>query len=141
MKQIVQRRKFPSSRHQRKKKTVNIEQSAPVSQTPVCTKEEAEHQWAACIAQFEQDTPSLAALLRLATLETIAGNVLVVSVPYDFYRDKLTSAAYLPKLQGAISTMLHCPITVQVSVRAPAQAEEHELQTLAAAFGGEVLAP
>lgn len=123
------------------KKTLTERVKDFVHHEPVCTKEEAETHWRACIAKLGSDSPSLVVILRLTTLSEVDKNIFRLKVPFPFYQGTLMSDHHKRKIQEHLSVLVGTAVAIDVDVEENKTdtAPTTELQGLAAAFGGEVV--
>ena len=82
----------------------------------------------------------------MATLESVEGNTVRISLPYTFHKDKLEENENTRNIEIALSETMDCKVKLAVSVKENQEEQENknnndnpELQELATALGGEVL--
>lgn len=114
---------------------------AVVPPTPSLTLEEAMLKWNAVITSIEQSSPSLVFILKGAQLIGVEQNTLTLGVAFSFHQDKLTANKTKFELEAKLSEVYERPMKLDVVVREAPKAETNgELDDLAAALGGEVVA-
>lgn len=111
---------------------------APAPNNSTFTKTDIEKVWPAFMSQLEQNYPSLVFLLKMAGIKEVVDNQLVLTVQYSFHAEKLTQPANRTNLEGILSTLTNARVRLNVTVE-EATAPSSEVQSLAAAFGGQVV--
>ena len=102
------------------------------------TKADVEKIWPEFMRGLETSSPSVVFLLRSALLGEVTDNILTLTVPYDFHRDKLTERNSKKNLEDLLSGLLKTRLSLNVAVVAAAPPPPG-LDDLAAAFGGSVV--
>ncbi|MBZ0303099.1 MAG: hypothetical protein K8J31_25355, partial [Anaerolineae bacterium] len=100
---------------------VNTPQSQPVPEVnanpdaaPVIAPGSIHQRWDAVRQAARQFDKSVPALIEHAQVRTVTGNVLVLSVPNDLFREKLNAEDKREALEKALFTVLQVPLRVQV---------------------------
>ncbi len=107
----------------------------------VCSVEDVQSKWHECVSHVEHQSPSLVFILKMAKIAGVSGNTVNLSVQYDFHRDKLMDHTCKLCVEEALSKFLESPVGINVFVKKDEENEKQkELQEMAAAFGGEVIA-
>lgn len=94
--------------------------------------------WPAFMTQLEQNYPSLVFLLKMATIKDVSGDQLTVGVQYSFHEEKLMQPTNRRNLETILSNLTHATVRLAVTVDA-ATTPSNEVQSLAAAFGGQIV--
>lgn len=115
-----------------------IEPKVEIPTNSTFTRADIEKIWPAFMTQLEQNYPSLVFLLKMATIKDITGDQLTVAVQYSFHEEKLMQPTNRRNLETILSNLTHATVRLAVTVDAAA-APSNEVQSLAAAFGGQVV--
>lgn len=105
------------------------------------TKDQATVAWKACLKQLDMASPSIANMLRMATITGVTSQGINLTVPYSFHKDALTRNGVQKKLEVALEDILKQKVALEVAVQSVEEkaSDTANLQDLAAAFGGEVI--
>lgn len=97
--------------------------------------------WKQCTKQLETTSPSVASVLRGATLTALNGDTIVASVAFAFYRDVIMgNKEQQRKIEQTLSKELGTTVHIDITVDAPPPEEsEDSLQDVTAVFGGQVV--
>lgn len=90
------------------------------------------------MTQLEQNFPSLVFLIKMAGIKEVVDNQLNVTVQYSFHAEKLMQVANRQNLEKILSNLTHAQVRLLVTVE-EAPAPSTEVQSLAAAFGGQII--
>ncbi len=103
-------------------------------------------EWQQVVQKLESVSPSLVFILKLSEIVSIEKTTITLSVQYQFHKDKLTDKPTYRKLTEMLTESLGTRVDLIVVVKEGGQSSQssdnsqnHELQELAAAFGGEVV--
>ena len=103
-------------------------------------------EWQQLVQKLESVSPSLVFILKLSEIVSIEKTTITLSVQYQFHKDKLTDKPTYRKLTEMLTESLGTRVDLVVVVKEGSQgiqtsntSQNHELQELAAAFGGEVV--
>lgn len=133
--------------------TVNEGKSLFSSHTPPVTLqreasplplEQLQTLWKTMVEKIGHLSHSLTFILNTATLNSVSGLSLTLRVPYDFHRDKLLETKNKKLIERVIAEisghafLLSCETAPATSTN-PAPDTPASLQSLAAAFGGEIV--
>src|SRR3989338_719489 len=98
------------------------------------------------VQKLESVSPSLVFILKLSEIVSIEKTTINLSVQYQFHKDKLMDKPTYRKLTEMLAESLGIRVDLVVVVKEGSQgvqtsntSQNHELQELAAAFGGEVV--
>ena len=122
------------------KTTIKEKVKSIISKSSI-SKEEVEQKWGICIGKVEAEMPSLSFILKMASLDTVEGNTLNMSVQYSFHKELLMDKSTKPKIESMLCEALETKVKINVGVREKSEEKESnkELQGLASALGGEVV--
>lgn len=90
------------------------------------------------MTQLEQNYPSLVFLLKMAKIKDITGDQLTVAVQYSFHEEKLMQPTNRRNLETILSALTNATVRLSVAVEENT-GPSNEVQSLAAAFGGQVI--
>ncbi len=102
------------------------------------TRADIEKIWPAFMTQLEQNYPSLVFLLKMAKIKDVVDNQLTVAVQYSFHEEKLMQPTNRRNLETILSVLTNATVRLAVTVEENT-APSNEVQSLAAAFGGQVV--
>ena len=116
----------------------------PTKETPQLdiTVETIKQKWPILISKIEEENPSLVFILRMTNIISLEGNVIKVSVPFSFHKDKLTDKINSPKLLAALADILGTKVFMEVTVNDSTKEkpeEKKQIEDLANLMGGEVV--
>ncbi len=112
------------------------------SRTTPLTLDEVKKQWGMCLKTLEKGSTSLVFILKSAVIQQINGNVVEIGVPYSFHLDTIHTTTHKKLIEKTLTELLKTSVTITATILPQAEEEKNaaELQNLAAAFGGEVVA-
>ncbi|PIT86182.1 MAG: hypothetical protein COU33_04610 [Candidatus Magasanikbacteria bacterium CG10_big_fil_rev_8_21_14_0_10_43_6] len=104
--------------------------------------EDARKKWPEFIQVLEKDSPALTFILKLAELHEVNGNTFVIAVGHQFHRDKLNEKHCMQKIESMLAPIYGGNINLNIVLKDKKAIVEkkQELDSLASAFGGEVVA-
>ena len=125
------------------KRTITEKVKDPIMKEANFTKEELETKWIDFIKKVEEDSPSLVFILKMAKIESVEGDLIRLSVPYSFHRDKLSEKTCQKNMEAILNEIMGCKVRFETTVSEKATETKNEdkqkLQELASALGGEVM--
>lgn len=89
------------------------------------------------MSQLEQNYPSLVFLLKMAKIKNVTGDTLTIAVQYSFHEEKLMQPTNRHNLESILSNLTKA--TVRLAVVVEEATVSNEVQSLAAAFGGQII--
>ena len=104
--------------------------------------ETIKQKWPILISKIEEENPSLVFILRMINIISLEGNVIKVSVPFSFHKDKLTDTNNSPKLLSALADILGTKVFMDVEVNDFSEEQpenKKQIEDLANLMGGEVV--
>lgn len=103
--------------------------------------EVAERAWVASIEQMEKESPSLASVLRTATVRGVRGSAITLSVPYRFHREQLEASTTRRRVELALAEAAGASLRMEISVDEPVppSGAADDLSSVATALGGEIV--
>ena len=122
------------------KKTIVEKVKDLVSKPADFTIEEVNSKWPEFISKVENQHPSLAFIVKMAEVSGLDGETVIVSVPYVFHQDKIMEKTCQKNLENILAEVLGKKSRIEAQVIHKEDNSNDELQTLAADFGGEVIA-
>ncbi len=119
--------------------------SNPSVNYPPLVLENIQQRWNEIIIDLTPKTPSLTIILKMATVRNVDGATIEIQLPFAFHKQKLEEKKNKMLLEKMLCELLGQPISLRFSVLetsepAPSHSLDNALQTLAAEFGGEVIA-
>jgi len=108
------------------------------SASPV-SLDEARTKWPDVINNISEKFPSMAFILKMASIADIDGNIVSLSVPYSFHKEKVDELKFKKFLEDELSRQLSSAVQIRCDHCEQTQTSETDLTKLAAEFGGEVL--
>lgn len=106
------------------------------------TKDDIINIWSKFISIVESKFPSLVFLLKMATIEKVdSDNTLTIAVPYSFHQEKLSERTCLNNMVELLNKILDAKMKLMVVTQKKDElANNLEINDIAAAFGGQVIA-
>ena len=97
-------------------------------------------QWQKIIEKASETVPTLSFILTACSLKQLSGATLEISVPYSIHKDKLETPKNRQIIEKCLKEILSENIKFSIIVAEDqARREDHDLTSIAAEFGGEIV--
>ncbi len=113
---------------------------------PVCTVEDVKSKWTELLTVINGESPSLTFILKTASVESVEGNTVCISVGFSFHKDKLDGNKCRKQIEELLSKLLDKKVRIDIIVQTKKAVETEpepigskEMMELASALGGEVV--
>jgi len=106
----------------------------------VISLDEAKEKWKSVLSDVGAQSPSLSFIMNSTEVQSINADTITVSVGFTFHMDKLMESSIASLISSSLASAAGRDLSVEyLVINADPESKKSELQSLTAAFGGEVV--
>lgn len=106
----------------------------------VTTLDTIQNRWNELVAKVDENNHSLTFILKMCSLKTINHDHLILGTQYSFHKEKIEESKNKKAVEQVMEALFGERIFIACEIdQAPTAEATNELQTLAVAFGGEIV--